>query len=103
MSTNGEHPKSIEDIDDAFLLCRDLGHAWAPSDVKISRKYGEIHRVLRCRSCPTERTQVLALDGGLMRNKYAYPEGYTLTGVGHLTVSDRAQIRVMSTNHMRAT
>lgn len=102
-STNGDGKQiqSVDDIPDEYLLCRDLGHAWAPSDVKISRKFGEIHRILQCRSCPTQRTQVLSLDGGLKKNKYDYPEHYTLHGIGRLTVDDRAHIRVVSTNHMK--
>lgn len=94
--------QSIDDIPDEFLLCRDLGHAWAPFDVKISRKYGEIHRVLQCRSCPTQRTQILSMDGSIMRSKYEYPENYVLTGVGRLSSADRAHVRVMSTNTMKA-
>lgn len=95
-------PQSVDDIPSEYLICRDLGHAWAPHDVKISRKYGEIHRVLKCRQCPTQRTQVLSIDGGLKRNKYDYPEHYTLRGVGRLTVDDRAHIRVASTQVMRS-
>lgn len=94
---------TIDDIPDEFLLCRDLGHAWAPHDVRISRKYGEIHRILQCRSCPTQRTQILSLDGEIKRSRYEYPEGYVLVGVGHLSVADRAHVRVMSTGHMRST
>ena len=71
--------------------------------MKISRRYGEIHRILQCRSCPTQRTQILSMDGGIMRSKYAYPEGYVLPGIGHLSVDDRAHVRVMSTNRMTAT
>ena len=94
--------QSIDDIPDEFLLCRDLGHAWAPHDVKISRKFGEIHRILQCRSCPTQRTQILDMDGYAKRSRYEYPEGYVLRGVGRLSVADRAHVRVISTNHMKA-
>lgn len=102
MTSTEKLQQSIEDIPEEFLLCRDLGHAWAPHDVKISRKYGEIHRVLQCRSCPTQRTQILEMDGSIKRSRYEYPEGYVLSGVGHLSIADRASIRVASTNHMKA-
>ena len=98
MAVNG---RGVGDILDEFLLCRDLGHAWAPHDVRVSRKLGEIHRVLQCRSCPTQRTQVLSMDGEIRRNRYEYPEGYVLRGLGHLSVADRAAVRVASTNHWR--
>ena len=99
---------TIDDISDEYLLCRDLGHSWRPHDVKISRKYGEIHRILQCRSCPTQRVQILDMNGYRMRSKYVYPEDqdkeaapYKLKGVGHLSVDDRAHVRVMSTNHIK--
>jgi hypothetical protein len=102
-------PSTIDDIPDAYLLCRDLGHAWAPHDVKISRKFGEIHRILQCRSCPTQRVQVLDMNGYRLRSKYVYPEDvnseaapYKLHGIGHLSVDDRANVRVMSTNQIKA-
>lgn len=99
MTANG----SINDIADGWLACRDLGHAFAPHDVKVSRKLGQIHRILLCRNCGTLRTQILTLDGYRVRSKYEYPDGYLLHGVGHLSVDDRAAIRVMSTQHMRDT
>jgi len=93
-----EHQATVDDIRDEYLLCRDLGHAWAPYDVRVSRKAGQIERVLQCRSCPTQRVQILDLDGYNKRSKYDYPEGYLLKGIGHLSVDDRAHVRVMSTN-----
>jgi hypothetical protein len=99
--TKPQEPQTVDDIPTEYLICRDLGHAWAPHDVKISRKYGEIHRILKCRQCPTTRTQVLSIDGGLKKNRYEYPEHYTLRGVGRLTIDDRATIRVASTQVMK--
>ncbi len=99
---DGNRPPSIDDIPDDYLLCRDLGHAWAPHDVKVSRKAGEIHRVLKCRNCPTERTQILSTSGFIVRSRYEYPEGYVLPGIGRLSSDDRAHIRVSSTQHMTA-
>jgi hypothetical protein len=104
-----DKPRTLEDIPEEFLLCRDLGHAWMPSDVKVVRKLSEIHRILVCRSCPTQRVQVLDMQGYRLRSKYVYPEDqdpdaapYKLKGVGHLSADDRASVRVMSTNHMKS-
>jgi len=94
---------TIEDIADEFLACRDFGHAWRPFDVKISRKQQEIHRIFRClHECGTERTQVLSVDGYILRSFYSYPDGYVLSGLGRLDTSDRARIRVMGTNFLKA-
>lgn len=109
MATENE-PRTIDDIPEEFLLCRDLGHAWRPHDVKIVGKgrHGEIHRILQCRSCPTQRVQVLDMGGYRLRQKYVYPEDqnpdaapYKLRGIGHLSIEDRAAVRVMSTNHLQ--
>jgi hypothetical protein len=71
-STNGHRP--VEDIADAYLLCRDLGHDWQPFDVHITRR--EIQRSLRCQHCPTIRHQTLTRDGYIIpgRSRYEYPE-----------------------------
>lgn len=103
MATDKDNqPKTIDDIPEEFLLCRDLGHSWRPFDVKVSRKYGEIHRILQCRSCPTQRTQILELDGTIKRSRYTYPDEYVLPGIGRMSSADRAQVRVMSTGHMKS-
>jgi hypothetical protein len=108
VTSNGQRP--IDGIPDGWLQCRDLGHSFAPHQVKVSRKRGEIHRILKCRNCPTLRVQVLTLDGYRVRSRYEYPEQqdseatpYVLKGVGHLSVDDNAAIRVASTQHMRST
>jgi hypothetical protein len=103
-TTDGEKaPKSIEDIADQFLACRDYGHAWRAYDVRIDKKYKEIHRVFSClHDCGTQRTQVLSGNGHILRSFYTYPEGYVLAGIGRLNVDDRAAIRVMGTNFMKS-
>lgn len=110
MAKTDNSQQSIEDIPEEFLLCRDLGHAWAPFDVKVSRKAQEIHRILQCRSCPTQRIQILDTNGYRLRSKYVYPEDvdkdaapYKLKGVGRLSADDNASVRVMSINHMKKT
>lgn len=95
--------KTIADISDTFLACRDFGHAWRPHDVRIDKKYAEIHRVFAClHGCGTERTQVLSQQGYIVRNFYAYAEGYVLNGVGRLSAEDRAEIRMMGTNYLKS-
>lgn len=102
--TNGERPaKTIDDIRDEYLACRDFGHAWRPSDVKIDRKYKEIHRVFSCmHNCGTQRTQVLSPTGHIVRSYYTYPEDYVLPGLGRLSADDRAAVRVMGTNFLKS-
>ena len=109
--TNGHKSiRSVDDISDTYLICRDFGHFWKPYDVTINRKAGEIQRILVCGNCPTQRTQVLTLDGYLIpgRSFYRYPEQldhdadpYCLKGFGRLSVDDRARIRVLDTNNIK--
>jgi hypothetical protein len=109
VTSNGQHRPTVNDIPDQYLMCRDLGHNWLPHDVKVSRKAGEIHRILRCANCPTRRVQVLTLDGYRVRSRYEYPEQqdseaipYVLKGMGHLSVDDLAAIRVQDIAHYKA-
>lgn len=95
--------RRIDDIPEDYLACRDLLHAWTPYDARIRRAdttgRREIHRVLRCSRCKTLRTQRLDMQGRILSNSYSeYPEGYLLTGTGHLSAADRAAIRVRAVN-----
>lgn len=103
MASDDKPLPTVDDIQDQFLECRDYGHAWRAQDVKISRKQREIHRVFGClHKCGTERTQVLSVDGHILRSFYTYPDGYVLPGIGRLSIDDRARIRVIGTGHLKA-
>jgi hypothetical protein len=108
VTANGKRP-TVDDVPDEYLMCRDLRHHWLPHDVKVSRKAGEIHRVLWCANCPTQWVQVFTLDGYRVRSRHIYPEQqdseatpYVLKGMGRLTVDDLAAIRVQSIARYRA-
>jgi hypothetical protein len=88
--------QNVEQLQPDFLLCRDLMHPWQPYDAKIDRKAGEIHRILKCPRCATERDQVLNMDGSIIRNSYRYPDGYQMEGVGQLSARDRAHVRMLN-------
>jgi hypothetical protein len=95
-------PASVDQIPALFLQCRDLGHQFRPFDVAIRRRQREIIRSLRCHLCGTLRHQALTLDGYITGNRYEYQDGYVLNGAGRLTISDRAAIRVLSSEQMKA-
>lgn len=108
-SINGHKPEvGVEQIADIYLICRDLGHQWSAYDVHITRT--EIQRSLQCRNCSTIRHQTLTKHGYIVPNqsRYEYPEQqdpdaepYVLKGIGRMTVDARAQIRVMSSEHLQ--
>ncbi|ORW33252.1 hypothetical protein AWB91_08990 [Mycobacterium paraense] len=109
MTSNGHGLVGVEDIADLYLVCRDLGHTFRPYDVHITRT--EIQRSLQCANCGTIRHQALTKNGYIIpgRSRYEYPEQqdpdaepYCLKGHGRMTVDDRAQIRVMSSQLMKA-
>lgn len=57
------------------------------------------------------KTQTLSLDGYILRTKFHYPEQmlenghqpYLVRGIGRLTAELRAEIRVLSSEHMKGT
>lgn len=63
-------------LSDKALHCRELGHTWRPLVAAWEPESRSFHRALRCSSCRTERRQVLTAHGGVVSNRYVYPEGY---------------------------
>lgn len=70
----------IRELDDSYVVCRTLGHAWdnhpngeVRSDLfRASR--GAI--VLRCTRCTTERFDYIANDMSVFQRYYRYPPRY---------------------------
>lgn len=109
MASRNGHQPSVGDISDQYLVCRDLGHNWAPHDVHFTRH--DIQRTFKCRHCETLRHQTLTRAGYIVagRTRYEYPEQqtpdadpYVVKGLGRLSVDDRAAIRVASSQRMRS-
>lgn len=69
-----------DDYADAYLMCRDLRHAWEPHGYYRGAE-GGIHRWLVCTRCGTERTD--DWYGAEVRRHYAYRDGYRLPGRVH--------------------
>lgn len=91
---------AIDRINERFLWCRDVMHAWDAYNAKVSHNRAtrrrEMHQVLICARCGTLKTRVMTLSGELLRNSYSYPEGYLLTEQGRLSPADRAMIRAVN-------
>jgi hypothetical protein len=92
--------KNVDDVEDKFLDCRDLGHSWRHYNAVEEKKYRTITRVVVCSVCRTERRQVLDLKGYLVRSSYRYAKGYLLKGTGWLTADDRAVMRLRNIRRM---
>lgn len=80
--------KVLDNYDDAFLSCRDLGHQWKVAG--YFRQSGEIQRQLRCPQCNTTSTDHWRATGERLGRRYSYAEGYQIRGSGGV---DRAAIR----------
>lgn len=79
--TAEELEQAASELDDDYLLCRDLGHAWKHQG--FSRiEGGLIARRLRCRSCKTIRIDRITSIGTVYGRTYVYPDGYQLKGFG---------------------
>lgn len=92
--------ESFTELDEQYLLCRDLGHAWAPYDVEVLRRPRQIRRILKCRDCGAKRTQTLDADYAIEGNSYQYPEGYSVKG-HPMTKAARAEVRSLTTQNWR--
>lgn len=67
----------LEDLEDEFLACRDLRHAWDPPDWYMEPD-GQVLRVTQCLRCKTQRIDVMnyAEQSGVETRQYLYPQGY---------------------------
>lgn len=96
-----EHPAvksrvTLEDLQDTYLECRDLRHAWRRSslhDISVTRntsnKIIEFTRVITCARCGCERHQTYSVPSmEIRRSRYVYPQGYMLIG-SHSDPSNR--------------
>jgi len=63
------------------LHCRELGHVWATFTATVDHDARVFVRTLRCKSCHTERRQLLTLHGGIVSNTYRYAAGYQAKNV----------------------
>lgn len=64
--------------DDEYIMCRDIGHAWAQQAYEDLRaKTGEVIRHLICEGCTTERFDRVGFKSGeIVGRRYIYPPGY---------------------------
>lgn len=71
---------ALHDLDETYLLCRDVHHAWTVASYSaVSR--GGVERVLECERCGTERVDEWTLSGGRVGAHYRYPDGYQMRNV----------------------
>jgi len=83
-------------LDEALLLCRDLGHLWKPFRASFNLTERAYERTLRCSRCKTERSQSLSQVGAVLKNNYDYPDGYLVPKLGRLAGESRNMVRLES-------
>lgn len=83
-------------LDEAHLLCRDLGHQWRPFKASFNLTERVFERTLRCGRCRTERSQALTQVGAVLKNNYDYPDGYLVPNLGRLAGDSRNMVRLES-------
>ncbi|GLW66234.1 hypothetical protein Arub01_44780 [Actinomadura rubrobrunea] len=88
--------KFAEGLSDDFLMCRTWAHAWDPRTSAVQRANGRIHWTVECSTCGTIRTRVMTPSGGIVGNRYSYPEGYQSGGIGRIGQRGLAAIRMES-------
>lgn len=78
-----EERSTIRQLDDDFLDCRDIGHAWAEASEDEIKEggwkapFGWL-RLFQCTSCQTIRLDVINAKGEIGHRRYIYPSGYQL-------------------------
>lgn len=95
--TEIELGQAIRGLTPEYVQCRDFGHSWRPFSARWLSRENCFESILRCARCTTERTRFLGPRGQLMTSRYDYSDGYQMPpGTGHLSSSDRDQIRLAS-------
>jgi hypothetical protein len=71
----------LKNYHEAYLICRDLGHAWSENQAVKSRhkKTNVIVRVLNCPRCTKVRIDYYSSKGELVDREYRDPSGYKLS------------------------
>lgn len=85
-----------QDLNDAFLECRDERHDWRRVSAKWLPEASVYERTRKCRRCKTVKTQTLSEFGTVVSNSYDYPDGYQTTGLGRLAGDSLAAMRLVS-------
>ena len=91
-----------DELPDAFLMCRDMGHQWRPFTAQWHSSERAYSRTLACARCSTQRTQWVSASGHIAHgNHYDYPEGYTApAGTGRMDGAARDALRLASVLRM---
>lgn len=92
--------RNLAAIPHAFLLCRDLRHAW-DEPVYLRGFGGGVTRVLTCIRCGTERHDAVTFSGRRTGQRYKHPEGYlSPAGAGRLD-PEKIRARLLATAVVR--
>ena len=81
LDSKAEAPNEVarRGIDLAAVVCADLGHAWLQTEIERQRDgalKGLPARICVCRTCDTQRTDVLTWNGTVAARYYSYPDSY---------------------------
>lgn len=92
----GEVETFAEGLPDKYLHCRELGHLWRPYSGGRFAEGDGFTRILKCHRCRTKREQEIDGRGMILANKYIYPEGYQVEGLGRIVGEGRGVLRLQS-------
>ena len=87
---------ALSTMSDDHLLCRDFGHMWRPFQARYIPQRKQYEERLLCQRCKTVRVRLLTNTGAQLGNAYVYPDGYTMSGYGRLSGTDRDAVRLAS-------
>lgn len=88
------------ELDDNYLMCRNLGHSWRPLRAKYQQKERAYFVAYLCQRCTAERHQWLDTRGLIVSGSYSYPEGYEHKRQGRITADGRGALRLEQLNRV---
>lgn len=83
------------DLSDRFLECRDMRHSWRRVSINVNAD-DTLKRVRRCRTCKTERSEIVTQMGHVLSRTYSYPDGYQTHGIGRMAGDTLDAVRAVS-------
>lgn len=103
-----EKAKSVAEIPDTYLICRDLGHSWNFLNDSVlwgaDKRPQIVTRTLKCMRCPTQRKDsyhIPSLAKVVNSTRYTYPDQYLIgDDVTKGVRFDRAHARAEHYNRM---
>jgi hypothetical protein len=94
--------RRLGEVEEAFILCRALGHQWDQFQPLRRRAAWGTLLSLRCDRCGCERHDTIDSLGEISAREYKHPDGYKVAGEVRGDRVTRAELRLEMLKRSRA-